>query len=98
MLDRLEESFVFLRIMPEEVAQDAEGPRRITEACGHLVRGEVVHEEASQRLVLSLEGGLGAKEELGLGRGASMRYCITSIYIHAIMMLSNSRMSSQKTP
>jgi hypothetical protein len=95
MLDRLEESFAFLHMMPEEVAQDAEGPRRIAEACGHFVRREVLHEEASQRLILPLEGGLGAKEELGLGRGASMRYCITSIYLHDIILLSKSMVSSQ---
>jgi hypothetical protein len=95
MLDRLEESFAFLPMMPEEVAQDAEGPRRIAEACGHFVRGEVLHEEASQRLILPLEGRLGAKEEFSLGRGASMRYCITSIYIHEYIMLSKAMVSSQ---
>jgi hypothetical protein len=69
MLDGLEEPGALGGIVPELVAQDAEGPRGVAEAAGDRVGRAALHKEAAQGLVLPVERGVrGEKEPRGGGR------------------------------
>jgi hypothetical protein len=44
------------RILTEFMAQDTEAAVSVAEACGRLLRGQVIHEESAESLVLTVRG------------------------------------------
>jgi hypothetical protein len=82
--DVLEEGVPLLAIVPELVAEHAEGARGVAESVGHLMGLHSFNEERSEGFVLPVEWFFGAEEKPGLG-GAC--YLITMIGIHAYIML-----------
>lgn len=81
----LEEAGPFARIVAELMAEHAKRAGGIVETAGHFGRGQLLDEEAAQRLVLPLQRRFWGKEELGFGR---VRYPITSIYRQNSIILS----------
>ena len=69
MLERLKEAGALGGIVPELVTEDAEGPGRVAEAVRHDVGGGALDEEAAQRFVLPVKGGVGSEKEPGLAGG-----------------------------
>jgi len=79
-----EEGSAFQGIVAELIAEDAEGAWGVAEASGDVGGGLVIDEEGTEGFVLALQGELGGKEEVLVGRCG---YLIRSAGLHIQMML-----------
>jgi len=68
----------------ELIAEDAEGAGGVAEAASDVGGWLVIDEEGTEGFVLALQGELGGKEEVLVGR---CRYLIRSAGLHIQMML-----------
>jgi hypothetical protein len=79
-----EEGSAFLGIVPELIAEHAEGAWRVPEAASDVAGGLVIDEEGTEGLVLALQGELRGEEEVLVSR---RRYLIRSAGLHKQIML-----------
>jgi hypothetical protein len=63
MLDLRKEAGAFVGIMPELVAKNSEGARRVPKAPGDFSGRSAVNQEGSQGFILSVEGFFGGEEK-----------------------------------
>ena len=73
-----------MRVVPELIAEDAEGTRRIAEAAGDVGGGFLLDEVSTKGFILALQGELRGQEEVLIAR---RRYLIRSAGLHIWIVL-----------